>query len=155
MAGKYQIEKENAAGYLFQGDLPSVYWRREQDILLVNGGIWLPRDKATAPRIYFYRGPWQIKGKTVEDVERARVAVLAKRLSAIGDDRQSVTSAAIQNTPASLSPIHAGVAAGLAEGIVAVIEANHSSQPLLHGEPRSAAFIASVRQTFVPEVTTP
>jgi hypothetical protein len=151
LAGTYRIEKENALGQLFRGDLPSVYWKIGDDVTLVHGGIWLPRDSGVAPRIYFYQTAGFIKGKSVAEVENARVAMASK---APVDSTQVATTVAIQNIPTNATPVQAGLGAGIATGIVSALIGDEPL-PGLYGEPKSPLFVESIRRYFPAERRAP
>ena len=145
LSGSFFLEKENALGQLYLGSQPSVYWKVGDDVVLYQGGIWLPRDGAQAPRVYFYPTGGMIRGKSIAEIERARTA--SAPTPSQGGASQVAVSAAIQNPPATATPAQAGVGAGIAAGIVGSLTSG-PPEPMIYGEPKTPAFTEAVRQAF-------
>ena len=148
LGGVFRLEKENAHGLFYLGDLPSVYTRLgDGSVTLAPGGIWIPRISTELPRPYTYPGQGVIRGKSLADLEQARVA---NNPSATPTNLTSVApELAIQNASSLGSPVQAGVAAGIATAVVLALADGGELEPIFSREPKTEAFVATIRQYFI------
>jgi hypothetical protein len=147
MAGTYRLDKENTLGQFFLGDLPSVYWKlgRLDEFVLVKGGVWVPRDTATLPRIFYYPGaPASVKASTVAELEAKRTSTQSTKPPS---DTLVLDTVIQRSTPANATPIQAGVSGALAMLIVTAL-ASGEPQPLLFPEPKTSPSVESIQNLF-------
>ncbi|RYH44367.1 MAG: hypothetical protein EON54_17035 [Alcaligenaceae bacterium] len=114
--GTYRADRHNQFGQFYRNDLPSVYHQVRNDFHVHMGGIWVPTDATDAPRA-FYDVLGGGTGKSLAEAKAASVENSSKLKQSA--PANSVNSVAISNTPTNVTPMQAGVGAGLASGIVA------------------------------------
>jgi hypothetical protein len=142
LPGSYHLEWQNDFGRLYIGQRYSVWWKIGEDFVLVPGGVWIPRDPADAPRFYFYLGRGEVKGKSLDDL-------LSKLPSPSHEDPAiSVIAYSVQNPPVGVSPMAAGVGAGIAMAIVGGM-INDVDHIQLYGEPLPES-VPALRAGIVP-----
>jgi len=69
LPGIYELEKESSLGKFYRADQFLVTWNLNEEIILVNGGLFVPNDQSQSARIYVYIGQGQIRGSSkIEEV---------------------------------------------------------------------------------------
>lgn len=142
--GSYRLEKENPVGRFYAGLVPSVHWKIGADLVLAQGGVWIPTDQQAAPRIYYYIGT-TFSAKTLPELEAARTAS-SQSAAAKPSVADPTTSIVTMSAPTSATPVQAGLGGAIASGLVAAM-ADFDS-PMLYPEAKSGEFTATVRQVF-------
>jgi hypothetical protein len=146
LSGTYRLEKENAAGQFYLGDLHSVWWMLGSDLALLRGGVWMPRDSSKSPRIYFYYGYQEIRAKTLADALSQRRELATKGSSVREGGTDTAIAIALQSTPAAMPPLQVGVGAGIAAGLVGALADFES--PILYQPPTSERFKTVIDGVF-------
>ncbi|RYF14460.1 MAG: hypothetical protein EOO30_18120 [Comamonadaceae bacterium] len=133
-AGTYRLEKENALGRYFHGEQLLLQWTLPTGVAVARGGVWVPRDPAAAPRLYFYSQTVS-KGKSLQEALGAP--------SGDGPATPNVASAG-GNSPAPVSPVAAGLGGAIGFAIIGAIQ-----QGEFHLFPASSdpAFATTVQST--------
>ena len=147
MSGTYRLDKENTLGQFFLGDLPSVYWKlgRLDEFVLVKGGVWVPRNTATLPRIFYYPGaPASGRASTVAELEAKRTSTQGAKPTS---DTLVLDTMIQRSTPANATPLQAGVGGAVAMLVVTAL-ASGEPQPLLYPEPKTSPSVESIQNLF-------
>jgi hypothetical protein len=146
LPGTYRLEKENATGQFYLGDLHSVWWMLGSDLALLRGGVWMPTDSSKSPRIYFYYGYQEIRAKTLADALSQRRELATKGSPVRDGSIDAATAVALQSAPPTMSPLQAGVGAGIAAGLVGAL-ADFDS-PVLYQPPTNEQFKTMIDGVF-------
>jgi hypothetical protein len=146
MDGTYRLHKQNALGKFYLGDSLSVYWKTGDDYVLVRGGIWLPNNVATSPRVFFYLTSDPPIARTVGELRQLRDAAAPGTPKSESTD--AITPLAIRNTPSTLSPAKAGVAAGLASVVLSAMAEGGDAIPRIYPEPSTPEFALKIRKSL-------
>ncbi|QNK66992.1 hypothetical protein [Variovorax sp. PAMC26660] len=146
LPGTYRLEKENASGQFYLGDLHSVWWMLGSDLALLRGGVWMPTDSSKSPRIYFYYGYQEIRAKTLADALSQRRELATKGSPVRDGSIDAATAVALQSAPPTMSPLQAGVGAGIAAGLVGAL-ADFDS-PVLYQPPTNEQFKTVIDGVF-------
>lgn len=151
LAGSYYLEKRNSVGSFYRGKLPSVLSETGGKFYILTGGFWIPSNIAEQPRLYHYLQPPQSLGSGMtfdEALARAsesRVPPSPLKERTRSDD-SAVVSLAIQSTPTNMSPVPAGVGAGLGMAIVGALAKDGDKSPVLFPEAIGTSFNATLKK---------
>ncbi|BBB66592.1 hypothetical protein UNDYM_2339 [Undibacterium sp. YM2] len=117
LQGTYRLHLENSIGKYYIGQLPSVWWKLGNEIILAYGGIWIPNDLSLMPFIYYTPSRIAYSSKSFgEAIAKREKAPLA--FEATNEDSTAVQALVMRSTPANMSPVQAGIAGGIVGGIM-------------------------------------
>lgn len=118
-------------------------------MVINSGGLWIPLANSSAsPRAFILVSSRSFVGDTLPEALAARDAAMASGKTPV-DPSSGITEVAISSMPQSASPVQAGIATGLATGIVLAFVNPEDSAPMLYNPPLDSNFADAVRKAFV------
>lgn len=147
LPGVYRLYKENKVGRFYLSDLPSIYWKQGDTFICTRGGIWMPSDAASLPRVFQQIRGAPIKGKTIEEIEEVR-SQLTSKIVAAGSDLPTLITTGLSHSPVVLNPVQAGIAGGIVGAIDAVLIPSDGFVPHIYDEPNTPEFIELIRNSI-------
>jgi len=151
LAGSYYLEKRNPVGSFYRGKMPSVLSETGGKFYVLTGGFWIPSNTVEQPRLYHYLQPPQSLGSGMTfDEALARASESRAPPSPLNErtrtDDSALVNLAIQSTPASMSPIQAGVGAGLGVAIVGALAKDGDKSPVLFPDAIGTSFSTTLKK---------
>jgi hypothetical protein len=151
LAGSYYLEKRNPVGSFYRGKLPSVLSETGGKFYVLTGGFWIPSNTAEQPRLYHYlQRPQSLGSGMTFDEALARASESRAPPSPLNDrprtDDSALANLAIQSTPTNMSPIQAGVGAGLGMAIVGALAKDGDKSPVLFPDAIGTSFNTTLKK---------
>ena len=159
VAGTYRPYKYNQSGTFYLGEQPAVVeWKLaatgKAGTLLRIGGVWIPADPATAPKLFIVSDYYKPLADGVPAPEKMSVANLAEFRHRPVANTQPVPFVYIPVTiPGALgtiSPVHAGLTAAAITGVLVLLHEPGASRELVFvtGEIADPDAVRQIRAAF-------